>query len=66
MDTKQTERITGLQIKPFWRKLASKLAKLDQNWPTFMGDPKDFRKKCFGSNVSKWSNSKSYQVKSEI
>ena len=31
-----------------------------------MDDPKNFRKFFFGSKVSKWSNSKSYHVKSEI
>ena len=31
-----------------------------------MDDPKNFRKKFFGLNASKWSNSKSYHVKSEI
>ena len=67
MDIKQPQKKTkGVQIESFWRYLASKEAKIDQNRPKFMDDPKIFRKKFFGSKVSKWSNSKSYHVKSEI
>ena len=59
------KKFEGLQIKPFWRYLGSKLAKIDQNRPTFLDDSKNFRKKIFGSNDSKWSYSKNYD-KSEI
>ena len=44
MDTKQTKKTRGLHIKPFWRHLGSKFAKIDQNRPKFMDDPKFFEK----------------------
>ena len=37
------KKTRGLQIKPFCRYLASKQAKIDQNRPKFMDDPKIFR-----------------------
>ena len=57
MDTKQTQKTRGLQIKPFQRKLASKLAKIDQNRPKFMDDPKIFRKFFFSFLESTYFNS---------
>ena len=44
MDTKQTQKTRDHHIEPFWRFVGSKLAKIDQNRPKFMDDPKIFRK----------------------
>ena len=59
MDTKQTQKTRGHHFKPFWRYLGSNMAKIGQNRPKFMDDPKNFRKKIFFVKVSKWSNSQS-------
>ena len=60
MDTKKTQKTRRQNFEPLWRYLGSKLPKIDQNHQNFMDDPKIFRKNFFGSNDSKWSNSKSY------
>ena len=66
MDTKQTQKTRGHHFKPFWIYLGSNMAKIGQNRPKFMDDPKIFRKKKFFVKVSKRSNSQSWQVKIEI
>ena len=45
MDTKQTQKTRGHHFKPFWRYLGSNMAKIGQNRPKFMDDPKFFEKK---------------------
>jgi len=44
MDTNQTQKSTGHYFKPFWRYLGSNMAKIGQNRPKFMDDPKIFPK----------------------
>ena len=66
IDTKMTQKTRCQNLEPIWRYQASNSQKSTQNRPKFMDDPKNFRKNFFGLNASKWSNSKSYHVKSEI
>ena len=66
MDTKKIQKTRSQNFEPCWRCIGSELQKIAQIGQNFMDDPKIFRKKFFGSKVSKWSNSKSYYAKSEI
>ena len=66
MTTNQMQKTRCQNLKPIWRYYASNSQKSTKNRPKFMDDLKNFLKKFFGFNASKWSNSKSYHVKSEI
>ena len=59
MDTKKIQKTRSQIFEPCWRCIGSKLQKIAQIGQNFMDD-------FFGSKVSKWSNSKSCHVKSEI